>query len=431
MMDKNLTRLRRLQLIYGLVVLLVVLSISACGDFFDNIISVEVPDRVVREVLDDPAHASLFGASVQGSFECALSSAIVANGAFTDELIVVHVLAGGYHAYDRRDPSPAGGLTGAYAMDDCTGGGFYTPLSTARWFADDLLAKLDRWTDAQVPKRQALLARTAAYAGYSLILLGEAMCSATLDIGPELAPAQLFEQAEARFDRAITAAQTAGTSDVLNMARVGRARARINQGKGAGAVEDARAVPRDFVFLATRAAGHATRENAVFVGVTRTRGISVGVEEPFRDVTWQGVPDPRVPVVASGVTVAGIPYFDQRKYNNEAASIPIARWEEAQLIIAEVQGGQTAIDIINDVHARARIPAFSANASDAAAIRAQVIEERRREFFLEGHRAGDRRRFKLPLIPPVGTPFPFGGVYGSSVCYPLPDVTRNNNPNIR
>ncbi len=52
--------------------------------------------------------------------------------------------------------------------------------------------------------------------------------------------------------------------------------------------------------------------------------------------------------------------------------------------------------------------------------------ERRREFFLEGHRVGDRRRFELPLIPPPGSPYHFGGVYESSVCYPLPEVGQNN-----
>ena len=48
--------------------------------------------------------------------------------------------------------------------------------------------------------------------------------------------------------------------------------------------------------------------------------------------------------------------------NDAAASSPLARWEEAQLIIAEVEGGQSAIDIINDLHARVGIPPFTANA---------------------------------------------------------------------
>ena len=57
-------------------------------------------------------------------------------------------------------------------------------------------------------------------------------------------------------------------------------------------------------------------------------------------------------------------------------------------------------------------------------------EERRRELYLEGHRLGDVRRYNLPLSPAAGTPYAFGGVYGTQSCFPLPDVEKINNPNI-
>lgn len=60
-----------------------------------------------------------------------------------------------------------------------------------------------------------------------------------------------------------------------------------------------------------------------------------------------------------------------------------------------------------------------------------IIEDRRRELFVEGHRLGDIRRYALPLSPAAGTPYPGGGgVYGTQSCFPLPDVERVNNPNI-
>ena len=53
---------------------------------------------------------------------------------------------------------------------------------------------------------------------------------------------------------------------------------------------------------------------------------------------------------------------------------------------------------------------------------------------VEGQRLGDIIRYGLPLFPAPGTPFPVGGtdtgVYGTQVCFPLPSVERNNNPNI-
>ena len=64
-----------------------------------------------------------------------------------------------------------------------------------------------------------------------------------------------------------------------------------------------------------------------------------------------------------------------------------------------------------------------------AQVLAQIIEERRREFFLEGHRLGDIRRYGIELNPASGTLFPNGGTYGSQSCFPLPDVERANNPN--
>ncbi|MBA2458981.1 MAG: RagB/SusD family nutrient uptake outer membrane protein [Gemmatimonadales bacterium] len=60
----------------------------------------------------------------------------------------------------------------------------------------------------------------------------------------------------------------------------------------------------------------------------------------------------------------------------------------------------------------------------------QIIEERRRELFLEGHRLGDIIRYGLPLFPAPGTPFYVGGEFGTQVCFPLPAVERDNNPNI-
>ena len=76
------------------------------------------------------------------------------------------------------------------------------------------------------------------------------------------------------------------------------------------------------------------------------------------------------------------------------------------------------------------MPAYDATGQTAAEVLAQVIEERRREFFLEGHRFNDVRRFNLPLEPAVGAPFASGGTHGDQRCFPLPDVERLNNPNI-
>ena len=112
--------------------------------------------------------------------------------------------------------------------------------------------------------------------------------------------------------------------------------------------------------------------------------------------------------------------------------IPIARYAEAQLIIAEVSGGQTAVDIINALHAAAGLPAFDP-ATDGP-VADHILQERQRELFLESHHLYDKIRFGDPFLPVAGTPYQEtgakGGFYGATTCLPLPLVEIDNNPNI-
>lgn len=404
-----------------------VVSILLAG--CDHLLSVELPSRVVAGSIGDPSQARLLVSSVVGSFECAFGATTVAVGLITDELVDAQ-LAQAITPYDKRDVRSEEGLFSVYASADCQGMGLgvYTPLSSARWFADDVARQLEGWTDQEVPDRQSLLATTYAYAGYSLVLLGEVMCSAALDGGPELTPAQVFTQAEDRFTKAIAAAGASNNSAMLSTSLVGRARARLNLGKKAEAAADAALVPEGFSMVVSAGSGSPMRENRVYIWNHRARGVSVDI--PFRNLAFAGVADPRVPVIDAGANGADnqTPLWLQGKYTSESSSIQLASWEEAQLIIAEVNLGQTAVNIINQLHAKVGLPPFSA--SDDAAILAQVIEERSREMFLESHRLHDMIRLGIPFSPAAGAPYPKTGVYGSTTCLPLPDRERDNNPNI-
>ena len=138
----------------------------------------------------------------------------------------------------------------------------YTTLSTARGSADTVQARLREWTDAQMPvgvNRTKLIGQAAAYAGYSLVLLGEGMCSAAVNLSAELTPAQLFGEAKIRFDAAVTAATTANDAATLNLALLGRARALLNLKQPAAAAIDAAS---DWETAADRAAQAAERRQA-------------------------------------------------------------------------------------------------------------------------------------------------------------------------
>lgn len=405
-------------------------ALSACRDITS--LTQDAPSRVVADQLYVPSNAQLLLNSAVGDYECALTNYIVAAGLVADELDDAQLLAVGWD-YDRRTINPA--LT-YYASTACGAvqvPALYTPLSVARYDGDRLAKALQGWTDAQVPGRQGLLGQAQAYAGYSLVLLGEGMCTAAIDLGPELSRAQLDSLAESRFTAAIAAATAANDTATLNMALVGRARARLDQNKMALALADAALVPDGFVKNATYSAVNARREN--LVNTQTYRGDFSSVDSTFRNVTWNGAPDPRVVVVDAGVKGQdrATEIWRPAKYPTLSTPIPIASWREARLIQAEASlaAGDvtTAVTMINRLHTAAGISAYAGGT--AAQVLAQVQEERRRELFLEGQRLNDMIRFNVPLVPAPGTPFPVkGGTYGKQLCFPLPDLERNNNPNL-
>ncbi|HEX6405879.1 MAG TPA: RagB/SusD family nutrient uptake outer membrane protein [Gemmatimonadales bacterium] len=419
------------------------LILAACHDITS--LEQESPSRVKASDLEKPENAALLVKSAVGDFECALSDYIVAAGAVSDELANAN-LVNLLWDFDRRTIVPT---LSNYSTDACDDGNptVYTVLSTARFDADKALALLDGWTDEQVPGRTGLIATAAAYAGYSLALLGEGMCSAALDVGPELTPTQILTEAEARFTRAIDAATAAlttaataedslGLNSTLNLGLLGRARARLDLGNKPGAGADAALVPPGFVVTATRSSTKTQRENLVFTSLYRDLNFTVDV--PYRDLEFGGVPDPRVTVIDAGTTGAdaATEIFAPTKYASIDAPIAVGKWEEAQLILAEADlaagdaGG--AVSIINTLHTNAGLPSYGGGTPEE--VLAQIIDERRRELFLEGQRLGDIIRYGLPLYPAPGTPFSVGagtsGEYGTQVCFPLPTVERNNNPNI-
>jgi hypothetical protein len=427
--------------------LLAAAGAAACTDA-SRILDQEAPSRVEANTLDNPAYAQLLVNGAIGDFECAFTQYIVAGGLVGDELIDAQLGQAGWD-YDRRTIF-SGSIP--YSTSQCgvtQSPGLYTPLSVARFQADNILRKLQGWSDAQVTNRQSLIAQAGTYAGYSLLLLGEAMCSAAIDLGPEMTRAQLYTAAQDRFTTAITAAQAAGNTSMLNAARIGRARAQLDLAYAGATVDAAKlaaagadaALVTDatFVLNATYSSAAVRRENLVWSQMYR--GLFSSVDPSYRTVTWLGVVDPRVTVTDAGVNGQdrATRIFRQTKYPLISSPIPIARYAEAQLIVAEANnatgtaaGNTSAVNIINALHTKAGIPPYGGGTQ--AQVQAQIIEERRREFFLESQRLGDLIRYNLTATPPKGTLFKNGGTYGLDtgiqLCFPLPDIERLNNPNI-
>jgi starch-binding outer membrane protein, SusD/RagB family len=417
----------------------IVLSTPVLGcSLLDKGLEAVAPDKIETSTLEVPANASLIVNSAIGNFECALGMYIVDGGMMSGELMDATATAALW-AFDRRDTDPSADTR--YATAGCDNYGIYTPIQVARGTADRALELLQGWTDAEVTNRQDLIAKAAAYAGYSRILLGEGFCEAAINLGPKMTSTEVLASAEATFTTAIAAAQAAGDQQILNMAYVGRARARLDEGNKTGAASDAALVTSGFVQYASAEESPSRRQNRV---ADRNLAGAVSVTPAYRGLTvtdgaGNQVPDTRV-VDTSAKTPTGAnkngqdnrtPWFIQTKYPKVTTPIPVASYKEAQLIIAEVAQGQTAVGIINNLRAAAGLPAFSS--SDPTAIANEVTEARARELFLEGQQLYDVKRLNLTQYPAAGIPYSIvylkGGNYGTERCFPVPDVEALNNPN--
>lgn len=402
--------------------------IAACST--SRLLDVQAPNSVPATVFDDPANAALMVASAIGDFECAFGAFVTAEGIATDELQDATITAANWQL-DRRDD---GFTSGTYGTGGCTNNeGIYTPLSTARWEADQALVRLAGWTDAQVVNRQLLIAQANVYAGFSYATLGMSMCQAAFDQGPAVDQKGMFALAEKRFTDALVAAQAAGSTSLLNAAYVGRARVRLFQHNTAGAIADAQLVPKGFVFNAQTDATTTRRFNRVFAAISVGGGVTV--EPATRSLSTEaGDKDPRSATIqlttksSDGTSIIFIP----AKFNaatvtaGEAIPQPVARYDEAQLIIAEAQGGAAAVGIINTLRAALNLKPYT-GPTDATSITTLIANERQRVLFVEGFRAFDIERFNLSLNPTAGALYRFGGVYGKTVCLPIPDVERAGN----
>ena len=389
-----------------------------------NLLDVRSPDKINTTDLEDPGNANLLVSSALGDFDCAYGAYIVASGLMSGEFLETTQTASRW-SYDRRDVHSN---ESQYSIFGCDGDiGTYTPISTARFTADHALGLLNGWTDEQVEDRSAYIAKAAALSGYSRILLGEGFCAAAIDLGPQLSSQQIFEQAIAKFDTAITQAQAAGTDSILNWARVGRARAELDAGNNVAAATDAALVPSGFEYDATYANDPSRRNNAVVNENNNGKGVTVAP-------AYRGLGDPRVPVTDDSTLASDKlnPLFTQGKYEDATSPIPIASYIEAQLILAEATGGSGAITILNTLRGTVSLPALAAS-SDPAVIKADIGEERARWLWLQGTHLFDVRRLSLPLVPAAGTQYQNlhskGGTYGTETCMPIPDVEVNNNPN--
>jgi hypothetical protein len=384
-----------------------------------GVLDVSLPGKVPASALASPGLSTTLVNGAQADFECAFSEYVHDTGLWSNETLNSSA-NGEVVGWGARLSTNDNGILPCQTAAATLGNyALYVPLQTARVQAENAIVTLDGFTDAQVPTRTVLTATAALYAGFTYTLLGEAYCQMATGPEPLITPAATLALAETRLTRAIDLATTANNANLLNAARVGRARVRLDLKNYAGAASDAKLVtPSSFVFSATYNTQPVRRYNTTVAAGTINAHETIAPE--YRGLTVGTVADARVPVIKDPTRLNGqdgvTPLWIQKKYTALDSPLPVATWDEAQLIIAEAEPA-SAITAINNVRTKYNLPAYTGTGSLA-----DIQEERRRTLFLDGHRLGDMLRYGIPFATGKNQK---GVSYGNLTCLPLPSSETN------
>jgi hypothetical protein len=315
----------------------------------------------------------------------------------------------------------------------------YNSVYRARWVAETGIERMKEVLGPDFAK-SPYAAEGYLWAGFSNRLLGETMCNAVIDGGPQLPRMAYFARAESAFTNAITIAEAAGAAaaSVRLAAYGGRASVRLVQGNWPGALADAAVVPTDFSFASKFSTASPREQNQIF-GENRVR-VNLNVKYTWFEQYAAATSDPRVPVgtdpkltiAADGVS----PQLIQRKYNDYGADIVLTRGVEMRLIEAENQivngDWQAGLAMINGIRAAASAPPVSASTQAEALDR--LKKERAIVMWLESRRGGDLLRWggdptKDPILVAMTSAAPGSlPLAGRAICSPFSQTLLATNP---
>jgi hypothetical protein len=278
------------------------------------------------------------------------------------------------------------------------------------------------------------LARAYMNSGFALVLMAEHFCTGTFLVGPPLTPEQVFDTAVVRFTRAVAigaAATGAEATKIVNASNVGLARANLGKKAYAPAATAAALVPAAFVYNVVTVDDPSNR--ALGNGVFATDQLAVVlVPEAYRALN-----DPRVAWRDGGRNAQDTQfrYYQNLKYTGWASPIRIASGLEASYIAAEarLQTGDAAPALALIATRRAAGAQAPFTGTGNAAVLAELMNQRARDFWLEAKHTGDMNRnpAATPFVGVAGTPFykAAQGNYGTATCLPVPLAEVNANPN--
>lgn len=432
---------------------LLAVGLGACSSF-DNLLEVQNPEELNEELLQDEALVEVLVNSVTGDFEEAFDDPFIWRGSmFTDETLT------GINWEQTARLSQR-----IVEFDEGDADFMFSEISEALSQGDSISSRFS--TLLASPSNDARLATTLIYAGYSYILMADAMCEATVNVGSEiLQPLELYAVAVERFNQGMSVAQAANDAGLVNLARVGLTRAHLNLGNYGQVGSIADQVSADFRQYAQYSDADPSVYNTLEDRTTGTNH-SLGVHPQFvaggpdtfddpGDKTAL-LTDPRVQhrskwrLGHNQLTKLYTPFASlmMSDYNGETLAaggqpadigrgtdIAFASKLEARHNKYEAmaeQGGNDAA-VLAFVNERRAYGNMGPVALSGDALKMELRDQRGRDLFLAGYRLGDLRRWLRGgdnMFPQGQHPNDQWGNYGDATCYPLPLEEYEGNPNI-
>ncbi|MDB4949061.1 MAG: hypothetical protein JWM27_1710 [Gemmatimonadetes bacterium] len=434
---------------------LAAVGLGACN----NLLSVDNPGKLNDPYLNDPVLIDAMVNTGAAAFHGEFDNLVFAGAILGDEAVNSH----NFEQWKRID------LRLIEADNSIINSDIYQPLQAARFAADSLAGRVKQvYGDTINTKGRLAVSRLKVFGGYSYVMLGEYFCQAPINLSAGLPSDSLLNRAIVDFAEAITFAKAArgatiGTTtadSLIALSTIGTARAYLQLGNKAKAIEFATQVtsgqvfngsfeyrigysentslPNDFLFSANTGSSRYMGVDASF------RGLKVGTANDIR-VRHTATAQP----AHNATTVIFSPYlapshggFDPAaaitaQTFQKSTSIRLASTLEAQYIVAEAQGPTPAT--LTFVNQRRAYGANNAAGTDVAlagdALVAELRDQRRRDFFLDGHRLGDLRRYKaqynVDQFPSGAHPNVDWGSYGTATCFVPTLAEQIGNPNYK
>lgn len=389
--------------------------LPACENFLD----VSSPSLAEDRDLEGATAMLTLLRGVQGDFvhaaagEAGQGGTYMAGALLTDELVHAGIWRGHRSFSD------------GYSRDDWQEvEEIWAAASQARWTAEHLVPRIAGLRASGVEEDAEenlanLHAASMLWAGLINRMMGDSFCNAVIDEGPMEDNRVFHERAEDHLTAAIALATELGRDTIRQAAHAGRAQARMMMGDWAGAVADAAEVETFHIYQQTHAflAGREREWNWIMRSIQSDQAETTVWGTPFGDwgrLDGTTVGDPRVRYT----TVAAVPFgrdgrrpfWRMRKYIGSGDNIAVTRGTEMRLIEAEARlvagDWQGAVDKINEVRvfrrsAQGGLPAADrtvedipdVSATDATEAWELLMRERGIEFWLEGRRLPDMRRW--------------------------------------